>query len=285
MAQRRMFSQDIVSSDAFLDMPISSQVLYFHLAIRADDDGFVTPRTIMRMIGSGIDDLKVLEVKRFILPFESGVIVIKHWLIHNLIRADLYKETLYKKEKATLGLNENGAYTELRNGVSELKAIESPEWLKKRRNGERTADVPQTAPRLGKVRVGKDRIGKVSEESEATSDAPDKPTQKKPKYDEEDMKMTELLISLIVKNTPEWTLKGNIETWAEHINKLHRIDGRTYEQIEYMIRWTQADPFWAQNILSTSKLREKFNDLIPKLKASVTKSVVDKQKASKPKML
>ena len=154
MAQRRMFSPDIVSSDAFLDMPISSQVLYFHLAMRADDDGFVTPRMVMRLVGSTADDLKVLTVKRFILPFESGIIVIKHWLIHNLIRADLYKETLYKKEKSTIGLNENGAYTELRDGVSELKQIESPEWLRKRRGVLRTANVPQTALRLGKVRLG-----------------------------------------------------------------------------------------------------------------------------------
>lgn len=159
MARKRMFSPEIVGSDAFLDMPTSSQLLYFHLAMRADDDGFVTPKMVMRLIGSGDDDIKVLILKRFILPFESGVIVIKHWLIHNLIRSDLYKETLYKKEKETLGLNENGAYTELREGVSEIKQIEAPEWLKKRRKGgERTANVPQTVPRIGKDRIGKDRI-------------------------------------------------------------------------------------------------------------------------------
>lgn len=157
-----MFSPDIVSSDAFLDMPISSQVLYFHLCMRSDDDGFVTPKMVMRLIGSGEDDLKVLIAKRFILPFESGVIVIKHWLIHNLIRADLYKETLYKKEKSTLGLNENGAYTELRAGVSEIEKIESPEWLKKRRGDLRTVNVPQTALRLGKDRLGKDSKDKNS---------------------------------------------------------------------------------------------------------------------------
>jgi hypothetical protein len=169
MAQRRMFSQDIVSSDAFLDMPISSQVLYFHLAVRADDDGFVSPKMVMRVIGSSSDDLKVLITKRFLLPFESGVVVVKHWLIHNLIRADLYKETLYKKEKSMLGLNDNGAYTELRDGVSELKQIESPEWLKKRRGELRTANVPQTVPRLGKVRLGKDRLGEESTTSDFAS--------------------------------------------------------------------------------------------------------------------
>src|SRR3990167_1792929 len=111
---RRMFSPDIVGSDAFFEMPTSSQALYFHLGMYADDDGFVNPKKIMRMMSAGDDDLKVLITKRFVLPFESGVIVIKHWLIHNLIRSDLYKETSYKKEKALLGLNDNGAYTELR---------------------------------------------------------------------------------------------------------------------------------------------------------------------------
>lgn len=164
MAQRRMFSQDIVSSDAFLDMPTSSQVLYFHLAMRADDDGFITPKMTMRVIGSGDDDLKVLIAKRFVLVFEGGVVVIKHWLIHNLIRADLYKETLYKKEKSTLGLNENGAYTELRDGVSEIKTTEPPKWLKARRGELRTANVPQTVHRLGKVSIGKVREVEDSKE-------------------------------------------------------------------------------------------------------------------------
>lgn len=151
-----MFSSEIVGSDPFLDMGQGAQVLYFHLAMRADDDGFVNPKSIMRMLGIADDELKVLIAKRFLLPFESGVVVVKHWLIHNLIRADLYKETQYKKEKSMLGLNENGAYTELREGVTELKKIEAPKWLKARRKQERTDNVPQTALRLGKERLGKD---------------------------------------------------------------------------------------------------------------------------------
>ncbi len=161
-----MFSHDIISSDHFLDMGQGAQVLYFHLAMRADDDGFVNPKSVMRMLGIADDELKVLIAKRFLLPFESGVVVVKHWLIHNLIRADLYKETQYKKEKSTLGLNENGAYTELLNEsgqprieVAEIKQIDPPKWLKLRRKDKRTANVPQTARR-----IGKDRIGKVSKE-------------------------------------------------------------------------------------------------------------------------
>jgi hypothetical protein len=113
MAQRRLFSPAIVESDAFLDMPVSSQALYFHLCMNADDDGFVNPKKIMRLIGAAADDLNVLLTKRFALRFENGVVVIKHWLIHNTIRQDRYHETIYTEEKNSLEVKENGAYTEL----------------------------------------------------------------------------------------------------------------------------------------------------------------------------
>lgn len=113
MAERRMFAKTIVDSDAFLDMPLSAQALYFHLSMRADDDGFVNnPKKIQRMIGASDDDCKLLVFKRFILAFESGVIVIKHWRIHNYIQKDRYKETLYKEEKSSLAIDEKNAYTE-----------------------------------------------------------------------------------------------------------------------------------------------------------------------------
>ena len=95
-----------------------------------------------------------------------------------------------------------------------------------------------------------------------------KPNLTKLNFSSKDMKMVDLLISLIQQNTPSWNFKGNKETWAEHIEKLHRIDNRSYENIELMIRWVQQDSFWKQNILSTSKLREKFNDLIPRVMVS-----------------
>ncbi len=119
MAERRMFAKTIIDSDMFLDMPLSTQALYFHLSMRADDDGFINnPRKIQRMIGGSDDDLKVLIMKRFILPFDSGVVVIKHWKIHNYIRNDRYKETVYKDERALLEVKENGAYTEIvTNGI------------------------------------------------------------------------------------------------------------------------------------------------------------------------
>lgn len=112
MAQRRTFSPAIVESDAFLDMPVSTQSLYFHLGMNADDDGFVNPKRIMRMIGVSDDDLKILIAKRFILPFENGVVVIKHWRINNLIRKDWYRPTQYIKEMESLFIKKNGAYSE-----------------------------------------------------------------------------------------------------------------------------------------------------------------------------
>jgi hypothetical protein len=109
-----MFAKTIIDSDAFIDMPLSTQALYFHLSMRADDDGFINnPKKIQRMIGASDDDLKVLVMKRFIIPFESGIVVIKHWKIHNYIRNDRYKATVYTKEKAMLTSKENGAYTEM----------------------------------------------------------------------------------------------------------------------------------------------------------------------------
>jgi len=134
-----MFCDDITGSDAFLDMPQSSRLLYYDLGMNADDDGFVGPKKIMRLTGASDDDLKVLVTKRFVLPFQSGVVVIKHWLIHNLIRKDRYKPTRYLEEKNQLKIKENGAYTE---AVATIGC----------QNDNQTA----TQVRLGKVRLGKD---------------------------------------------------------------------------------------------------------------------------------
>lgn len=107
-----MFAKTIIDSDAFLDMPLSTQSLYFHLSMRADDDGFINnPKKIQRMIGCSDDDLKLLIAKRFLIVFESGVVVIKHWRIHNYIQPDRYHETMYKAEKQQLSLKENKSYT------------------------------------------------------------------------------------------------------------------------------------------------------------------------------
>ena len=113
MAERRMFAKTIVTSDAFLDMPMSARCLYFTLGMFADDDGFVNnPKSIIRQIGASEDDIKVLLAKRFLIAFESGVIVIKHWRINNYLRNDRYHETAYIDEKKLLSIDDNGAYTD-----------------------------------------------------------------------------------------------------------------------------------------------------------------------------
>ena len=112
MAERRMFAKTIIDSDAFLDMPLSSQALYFHLGMRADDEGFInSPRKIMRMVGASEDDMKVLIAKNFVIPFQSGVVVIKHWRLHNYIQKDRYKETVYQEERKMLTVKDNNVYS------------------------------------------------------------------------------------------------------------------------------------------------------------------------------
>lgn len=114
MAEKRMFTQKIIDSDAFLEMPTSAQALYFHLNMRADDDGFVNnPKKITRCVGAAEDDLKLLIVKRFIIAFDSGVIVIKHWRMHNTLKMDRYHPTDYQEEFQMLQLKDKGkVYTE-----------------------------------------------------------------------------------------------------------------------------------------------------------------------------
>ena len=110
MANRRMFSLDVVDTDTFLDLPISSQALYFHLGMRADDDGFVSaPKKVITIIGAKQDDLKLLIVKRFVIACENGIVVIRHWKQNNYIQADRYKKTVYQDQLATLTVN-NGIY-------------------------------------------------------------------------------------------------------------------------------------------------------------------------------
>ena len=148
MAERRMFAKTIIDSDVFIDMPMSARLLYYDLAMRADDDGFVnSPKKIMRFVGASMDDMNVLVAKQFIIPFESGVVVIRHWRVHNYIRKDTYKETPYKVEKSLLGIDENNSYT-LEN--------ECPSTIR----GQLVHE-PSTQDRLGKDRLGKDRLDEV----------------------------------------------------------------------------------------------------------------------------
>ena len=144
MAERRMFAKSIVLSDAFLDMPLGARCLYMTMGMMADDDGFVNnAKTIIRITGASEDDLRVLISKKFILPFEDGVIVIKHWRINNYLRNDRYQETKYIEDKANLLIDKNGAYTFGNDGI------------------------PDGIPNNGIPSIGKDSIDKVSIEKDS----------------------------------------------------------------------------------------------------------------------
>lgn len=153
MAERRMFAKTIIDSDAFLDMPLSAQALYFHLSMRADDDGFINnPKKIQRMIGASDDDCKLLILKRFIITFESGVIVIKHWRIHNYIQKDRYKPTIYQEEKSQLAVKENKAYTECIHNGYNLDTQDRLELGKDRLELEQGKDIDSTSKAKKPVR-------------------------------------------------------------------------------------------------------------------------------------
>ena len=211
MAERRMFAKTIIDSDAFLDMPLSAQALYFHLSMRADDDGFINnPRKIQRMIGCGGDDLKLLIAKNFVLLFDSGVVVIKHWRIHNYIRNDRYKETVYQEEKSLLTEKENKAYT---------------------------LGIPNGSQMDTQVRIGKDRdrieIGKDSIEAE---DAPPKPVRHK--YGE--------YKNVLLSDEDMEKLKTEFPTdWEERIERLSSYMasmGKSYKNHLATIRnWAKRD--------------------------------------------
>ena len=218
MAERRMFAKTIIDSDAFLDMPVTARLLYYDLSMRADDDGFVnSPKKIMRMIGASQDDLSILCLRKFLIPFDNGVVVIKHWRIHNYIRGDRYKETNYKDEKALLALDENNAYT-------------LP-------NEERSTNgIPMVYQRETQVRLGKDRIGKDIESSaKRTSHTFVKPTYEEVKaYCEERNNGIDPQHFIDYQDSRGWVLsngkkmvdwKATIRTWEQRNKKPATSEG------------------------------------------------------------
>jgi Asp-tRNA(Asn)/Glu-tRNA(Gln) amidotransferase C subunit len=212
MAERRMFAKTIIDSDAFLDMPVTARLLYYDLSMRADDDGFVnSPKKIMRMIGASQDDLSILALRKFVLPFDSGVVVIKHWRIHNYIRKDTYSETKYKEEKATLELDENNAYRQ------------------------RAVDVPWTQDRLGKDRLGKDSIGEDDMHESDDSDPLQK--SKKHKYGE--------YSNVLLSDEELDKLKTEFSDWDARIERLSSYmasTGKRYKSHLATIRnWARKD--------------------------------------------
>ena len=180
MADKRMFSKTIIDSDTFLDMPQTTQLLYFHLGMYGDDEGFVNnPKKIQRSIGCADDDLKLLIAKGFVIPFDSGVIVIAHWYINNTLRKDRTKESMFENERDMLTIDSNGVYVlNKKNTDNQLPTICQPtdnqlpticQPTDNNMVGKCPHKVREGKVREGKVREGKVREGKVREDEFSTN--------------------------------------------------------------------------------------------------------------------
>jgi len=246
-----MFSLKIVDTDAFLEMPQTSQLLYFHLCMRADDDGFVSnPKKISKMISSGDDDMKVLTIKRFIIPFESGVIVIKHWRMHNLIRSDRYTETNYLKEKSKLTIKKNGSYTEINKTKQDV--------------------IPNGNQMATQVRLGKDRLGKDSKISSKEDTA--EPTS----YGNEDINKVISFLKEKLGGSPDGTIKQNRQFANLLLKRIKKEypDKDAPDVICSLIEIAMKDQFHAKNATSFKYLYYNFQKIVQSFKGNKNKVVV-----------
>jgi len=232
MAQKRMFSLKIIDTDLFLDMPVSSQLLYFQLSMRADDDGFVSsPQKIIKIVNCSSDDLKILVAKSLIIPFESGICVIKHWKIHNYIQKDRYQKTLYDQEKSALE-DDNGTYK-----IMDTDCIQNVHEM-------------DTQVRLDKVRLDKVRVDKINKTFSSDSD---------------EYRLAIFLWNYIKKNN-EKAKEPNLQKWSKQFDSILRLDKREIEDVKKVIVFSQKDEFWYKNILSPDKVRNHFEKLILQMK-------------------
>lgn len=243
MAQRRMFSLKIIDTDLFLDMPMSARLLYYDLSMRADDDGFVaSPKKIQRMIGCSDDDFKILISKQFIIPFENGICVIKHWRIHNYIQKDRYTKTLYQDEKQQL-IETDGSY--------EFKGIEDldTKCIQNVSNSD-------TQVRLGKVRleIGKDSID-IEEEPQKPKVKDKKET--KHKYGEfNHVTLTDKEYEKLIKDFNENTIQSFITKIDEYV-ELH---GKNYKNYNLAIRqWIKREKTFSNSGKKTDYKKTNFN--------------------------
>lgn len=217
MAERRMFSKTIVDSDSFLDMPLSTQALYFHLSMRADDDGFLNnTKRIQRLIGATDDDLKLLIMKRFVIPFEDGIVVIKHWKMNNYIRKDRYTQTVYQNEFSMLSVKDDGSYTLLEEDGIPVG------------NHCVTVGIPDGNQRSTQVSIGKDRLGKVSIDSSINTACPEP----EPAPDREQV------ISLTLNDKSEFWIYGDqVEQWSQLFPAVDVL-----QELRKMKSWLDSNP-------------------------------------------
>lgn len=242
MANRRMFSKTVIDSDLFLDLPLSSQSLYFHLAMRADDEGFLNnAKNIRKMLGASEDDLKLLIAKGFLIWFDSGVCAIRHWDVHNYIRGDRKKNTSFSEERDQLSVSKNGEY--VLESVCQIAENDSHPQ-------ENVSQLPDTfltpdCPRLGKGRLSKDkdREGKGKggyggeprdEEPETAASQPTPPQMRIP-YDEIQSLYNDTCVSL-----PRCMILSDARKKAI---KARFVAGYTLEQFQEIFRRAEASSF------------------------------------------
>lgn len=211
-----MFSTDIIDADSFLDMPLSSRCLYYDLGMRADDDGFVSPKKVIRLTGASDDDLKVLIAKNFIIPFKSGVIVIKDWKMNNYIKNDRYTETIYKEEKELLLEDKNKSYS-----------LKSPESIQ-------VGDTLDPQVRLGKV--SKDKVNTISKDIG------------KPKvYGNPDINF---LIDYLKQSLELPNLDLSVKVNRQYANTLLKKSKKGVEGVKWLIDMASSDPWFKNHITS-----------------------------------
>lgn len=204
MAERRMLSKKIIDTDLFMDMPTTAKLLYFYMNLHADDDGFIgNAKTVIRMIGANDDDLLILIAKKFLISFDNGILVIKDWRVHNYIRKDTYHETIYTEQKALLDVDSNGSYTSRGRGVDESL----------------------TQVRLGKDRLGKDRVVVAESKTENhDNDIPVETENKKP-ADENDEPFEDAM-SLYRQNASEY-MPATAQQLLDWIDDFAKVSGNS----------------------------------------------------------
>lgn len=276
-----MFSKKITDTDLFLDMPMSAQCLYFHLNMEADDDGFLgNAKTVRRKIGASEDDFKLLMAKEFIIPFESGVVVIKDWKIHNYIQKDRYNRTMFFEEKSMLTLDENNRYRFMDTGcIQDVSSVDTQVRLGKdrldkdiKKNSIEQSSTMQKRSKRSKV----DNVPKLSsgcpenvaqsielEYRDKSIEKENKEEPKKPpcKYSDEHLRLAQKLQNNLINDFPSEMKRVNIEKWADTFRLIVERDQQTIAAIDYVLDWLPKNSFWFGNIRSASKLRTQFEKL------------------------
>jgi len=257
MANRRMFSMDIVGADKFLDMPASAQALYFHLGMRADDDGFLaSPVSVLRMIGSCKDDLTLLAAKGFVIPFASGVCVIRHWGINNYIQSDRYHPTIHAEEKAQLVKTRNTYDFPASTGDNFVSRLDT--------TCTQPVSILDTEVRLGYIEEypnGYSPLEPAGSGAEKEASPKRKPPQYAPaskhyraaKWLADDCQKTQASF--------RYPSEASLQQQADALRKLEELDGVPWEQVRETLMFARADDFWQANTQSAVPFRKKYNQI------------------------